>query len=118
MSYMSELSIEAATTHREGPISLDLLAHEVSHAAVAYFGPGYNEEKNKAFKDLVYKFESIHKVMAMCEEHRCSTPGKLKDLLSGMIATLYCTSGYNVDYDKLNDLRDKYRLVLETAKYF
>jgi hypothetical protein len=56
--------------------------------------------------------------MAMCEEHRCSTPGKLKDLLSGMIATLYCTSGYNLDYDKLNDLRDKYRLVLETAKYF
>lgn len=117
MSYMSELSIAAATTHHEGPSSLDLLAHEVAHAAVAYLGTGYTEDGYRVFKELTYKFEKIHKVITMCEEHRC-TPRMLKDVLSGLIAAEYCQPGAEVSFDKLNELREQYRIVIETAAYF
>lgn len=107
MSYMSELSIAAATTRSEGPTVLDDLAHRIAHAAMRHHLGSPGEDTYTTLRELLQEFDAIVQVRALCDE-RGVDPHKLYNETAHAIARCWETPG-NID-DRIA-LQARYKMI-------
>ncbi len=108
MSYMSELSIAAATTRNEGPTVLDDLAHRLAHAAVDYHIGNSSAESYTALREMCYQFRAIAKVQDMCASRNLS-PRALFDQTAHDLARHFSTQKGRIQ--ELIDLQESYMMI-------
>lgn len=108
MSYMSELSIAAATTRHEGPTILDDLAHRIAHAAVHYHLGDGSTETYTVLREMCQEFQAISKIQDMCRERRI-TPRQLFNEVAHELARQWAT-GKGTLADRMS-IQDTYAMI-------